>query len=66
LHTTQLFTVEYPEGDRSGSDICVRVTQAGQPMDLHRFLGWGDYFKLDLDAATKSSDGAPKPPGVAA
>jgi S1/P1 Nuclease len=37
LHTAQLFTVEYPEGDRGGNDICVRVTQAGQPMDLHRF-----------------------------
>src|SRR5262245_45713050 len=37
LHTTQLFTVEYPKGDRGGNEICVRVTQAGQPMDLHRF-----------------------------
>jgi hypothetical protein len=26
-----------PEGDRGGNEICVRVTQAGQPMDLHRF-----------------------------
>jgi hypothetical protein len=37
LHTTQLFTVDYPNGDRGGNEICVRVTQAGQPMDLHRF-----------------------------
>ena len=37
LHTTQLFTVEYPKGDRGGNEICVRVTQSGQPMDLHRF-----------------------------
>src|SRR6266478_4340387 len=37
LHTTQLFSVEYPTGDRGGNQICVRVTQAGQPMDLHRF-----------------------------
>jgi S1/P1 Nuclease len=37
LHTAQLFTVEYPNGDRGGNEICVRVTQAGQPMDLHRF-----------------------------
>jgi S1/P1 Nuclease len=37
LHTAQLFTVEYPEGNRGGNEICVRVTQAGQPMDLHRF-----------------------------
>jgi hypothetical protein len=37
LHTAQLFTVEYPQGDRGGNEICVRVMQAGQPMDLHRF-----------------------------
>jgi hypothetical protein len=37
LHTAQLFTVEYPNGDRGGNEICVRVTQPGQPMDLHRF-----------------------------
>jgi hypothetical protein len=40
LHTAQLFTVEYPNGDRGGNEICVRVTQAGQPTDLHRF--WDD------------------------
>src|SRR5215475_13359875 len=37
LHTAQLFTAEYPKGDRGGNEICVRVTQATQPMDLHRF-----------------------------
>jgi hypothetical protein len=37
LHTAQVFTVEYPKGDRGGNEICVRVTQTGQPMDLHRF-----------------------------
>jgi S1/P1 Nuclease len=37
LHTAQLFTVEYPQGDRGGNEICVRMTQAGQSMDLHRF-----------------------------
>ena len=37
LHTAQLFTVDYPRGDRGGNEICVRVTEAGQPMDLHRF-----------------------------
>jgi S1/P1 Nuclease len=37
LHTVQLFTVDYPQGDRGGNEICVRVTQTGQPMDLHRF-----------------------------
>jgi S1/P1 Nuclease len=37
LHTAQLCTVDYPQGDRGGNDICVRVTQSGQPMDLHRF-----------------------------
>jgi S1/P1 Nuclease len=37
LHTAQLFTVDYPQGDRGGNEICVRVTERGQPMDLHRF-----------------------------
>jgi hypothetical protein len=37
LHTSQLFTVEYPKGDRGGNKICVRVTQGRQPMALHRF-----------------------------
>jgi S1/P1 Nuclease len=37
LHTAQLFTVEYPQGDRGGNEICIRVTQDRQPMDLHRF-----------------------------
>ena len=42
LHTAQLFAVDYPNGDRGGNEICVRVTQAGQPMDLHRF--WDGVF----------------------
>src|SRR5262249_17791168 len=37
LHTAQLFTVEYPQGDRGGNEICVQVTEGGQPMNLHRF-----------------------------
>ena len=37
LHTAQLFTVEYHNGDRGGNEICIRVTPNGQPMDLHRF-----------------------------
>jgi hypothetical protein len=37
LHTAQLFTVDYPQGDRGGNEICVRMTGKGQPMDLPRF-----------------------------
>ena len=37
LHTAQLFTVDYPQGNRGGNEICVRVKEAEQPMDLHRF-----------------------------
>ncbi len=40
LHTAQLFTTDYPQGDRGGNLICIRVTQAGQPMSLHRFWDW--------------------------
>src|SRR5262249_37331140 len=37
LHAVQLFTLDYPNGDRGGNQIFVRVTHAGQPMNLHRF-----------------------------
>jgi hypothetical protein len=37
LHTVQLFTLEYPKGDRGGNETCMRVTEAGHSMDLHRF-----------------------------
>jgi hypothetical protein len=42
VHTSSLpilqpCTVDYLKGDRGGNEICVRVTQSGQPMDLHRF-----------------------------
>jgi hypothetical protein len=33
----QSFTIDYPKGDRGGKEICMRVTQTTQPMDLHRF-----------------------------
>ena len=37
LHAAQLFTVDYPNGDRGGNQICIRATRAGQAMPLHRF-----------------------------
>src|SRR5262249_29165561 len=37
LHAVQLYTAEYPNGDSGGNEICIRVTQAGQLMNLHRF-----------------------------
>jgi hypothetical protein len=48
LHTTQIFTIEYPRGDRGGNEICVRVTQARQPIDLHRF--WDDVITSSANA----------------
>jgi hypothetical protein len=35
LHTIQLFTREYPEGDRGGNEICVRTTRDSAPVNLH-------------------------------
>jgi hypothetical protein len=35
LHTVQLFTREYPEGDRGGNEICVRAAQDSVPVNLH-------------------------------
>jgi hypothetical protein len=37
LHTAQLFTVDYPQGDRGGNEICVRVT----PADRWTSTGFG-------------------------
>ena len=36
LHAVQLFTREYPKGDRSGGDFCVRVAQDRAALSLHR------------------------------
>ena len=36
LHTAALFTREYPDGDRGGNEICVRVAADRAPLDLHR------------------------------
>ena len=64
LHTAQLFTTEHPQGDRGGNEICVRATQARQPMDLHRFWDGVITSSSKSDAATKRGHGTPKPPGV--
>jgi len=64
LHSYSLLTIRQTRQARN--EICVRVTQAGQPMDLHRFLGRGDYLKLESDTVAKRVHGAPKPPGVSA
>ena len=37
LHSAQIFTTAYPNGDRGGNQICVRPSPTGKPMDLHRF-----------------------------
>jgi hypothetical protein len=36
LHAVQLFTREYPNGDRGGGDFCVRVARDRAPLSLHR------------------------------
>jgi hypothetical protein len=36
LHTAQLFAVEYPNGDKGGTEFCVRVNSESQPTHLHR------------------------------
>lgn len=35
LHTVQLFTREYPEGDRGGNEICVRAAPDSTSVNLH-------------------------------
>ena len=39
LHSVQIFTTDYPDGDRGGNLICVRASETGSPMDLYRALG---------------------------
>jgi hypothetical protein len=36
LHTVQLFTREYPNGDRGGNEMCVRAPFKAAPIELHR------------------------------
>jgi hypothetical protein len=36
LHSVQLFTREYPNGDRGGNEMCVRVAPDLPAIDLHR------------------------------
>jgi S1/P1 Nuclease len=36
-HIPRVWSKKRLPGRRGGNEICVRVTEAGQPMDLHRF-----------------------------
>jgi len=36
LHSVQIFTTDFPNGDRGGNLICVRPSESGKPMNLHR------------------------------
>ena len=44
LHAVQLFTREYPKGDRSGGDFCVRVAQDRAAV-ASPALGWTDHVE---------------------
>src|SRR5262245_13670239 len=64
LHTAQLFTVDYPKGDRGGNEICVRVTQTSATDGPAQVLGRGHHFKPESHATTQRRNGTPKPRGV--
>jgi hypothetical protein len=64
LHTAQLFTVHYPKGDRGGNEICVRVTQVGQPMDLHRFWDGVITSSSNLTRLRNEATALLQPPGA--
>jgi len=36
LHTVQLFTREYPHGDRGGNEVCIRLAHGRAALDLHK------------------------------
>jgi S1/P1 nuclease len=40
LHTSQLFSINYPQGDQGGNQICIRTKVGNQPTTLHSF--WDD------------------------
>ena len=35
LHTAQMFSREYPQGDQGGTEMCIRVTRGRTPVSLH-------------------------------
>jgi hypothetical protein len=35
LHTAQMFSRQYPDGDRGGNEVCVRVSADGPAINLH-------------------------------
>jgi hypothetical protein len=37
LHSLQMFTTDYTNGDGDGNQICVRPGEASKPMNLHQF-----------------------------
>ena len=37
LHSAQIFTTGYPNGDRGGNSVCVRTKESNQAINLHRF-----------------------------
>jgi S1/P1 Nuclease len=53
LHSTQLFTREYPYGDRGGNEMCVRVAPDRNAISLHRL--WDGLFTTSRDARTLSN-----------
>lgn len=56
LHTAQLFTREYLEGDRGGNEICVRATASSVPMNLH--LLWDGLLAASGDTRVLTSTAA--------
>ncbi|OWY63973.1 hypothetical protein B7486_49880 [cyanobacterium TDX16] len=40
LHTSPLFTTEYPQGDRGGTRFYIRARESSSPISLHQF--WDD------------------------
>jgi hypothetical protein len=56
LHTIQLFTKEYPEGDRGGNEICVRTAANSVPVNLHML--WDQVIALNDDMRALSNSAA--------
>jgi Tol biopolymer transport system component len=37
LHASQLFSIDYPNGDQGGNQICIRTRPGNEPITLHKF-----------------------------
>jgi hypothetical protein len=66
LHTAQLFTLDYPQGDRGGNQNLHPGNASGAAHEPAQVLRRGNCVKCKSDPATKRGHSATQSPGVSA